>query len=249
MSIYIPPGYSTGLIPRDYRSHPSGYLSCAPTFSDALLIPESEWEERLKEQQANKGSLFDLRESKYDTLKSLDQDGLGLCWAFSSTKSVMYLRAIMNEPGVRLSAWWVAGKVVRWQDQGYWGSASLKQIADGGVPSEAKCPAYKQSYDTADVAADAATRKVTEWWDGTEDRDRNRQIMVTAFLLGLAPVMDLNFLGHSMCGCYLESINPLVVYCDNSWGESSGVKRGLYKLTGSEAIPDGVVVPRVTMAI
>ncbi len=248
MGIYIPPGYSTGLIKRDYKSHPSGYLSFAPSFRDSMLVPESEWPERLKEQKAKKASLLDLRKKFFAYLKSLDQDGLGLCWAFSSTKAVMYLRAIMNEPGIRLSAWWVAGKVVNWQDQGYWGSASLAQIAKGGVPSEEKCPSYKSSYDTADVAADAATRKVTKWMDGSEDRGKNRAMMISCFLLGLPPVLDFNHMGHSMCGCNLESIDPLEINCDNSWGGSGGPD-GLYNLKGSDAIPDGIVCPEITLAV
>src|SRR5258708_57835 len=110
-----------GLIPRNYATHPSGCMAAAPTFPTELLIPETEWQARLDAQLSSKSSLFDLRESNYDVLKSLDQDGLGLCWAFSTTKAVMYLRAIMNEPPVRLSAWWVAGKVKGWADQGGWG--------------------------------------------------------------------------------------------------------------------------------
>ncbi len=209
------------------------------------IIPESEWADRLKEQQANQASLWDLREAHYDVLKSLDQDGLGLCWAFSTTKAVMYLRAIMNAMPERLSAWYVAGKVKHWQDQGGWGAESLQQIASAGVPLESLCPSYKSSYDTPAVAADAATRKVIEWYDGTEDRDQNRRIMISSFLLGLPPVLDYNFLSHSMCGCVLKSINPLEVWTDNSWNaiDQYGPK-GCYKLTGSKAIPDGVVTPR-----
>jgi hypothetical protein len=242
-----PPGFSTGLIPRDYTTHPPGCYASAPVAPADWLIPEAEWEDRLKEQQANQASLWDLREAHFDTLKSLDQDGLGLCWAFSSTKAVMYTRAVMNATPERLSAWYVAGRVKHWQDQGGWGAESLQQITSAGVPTEALCPSYKSQYDTAAVAADAATRKVIEWYDGTEDRDQNRRIMVSAFLLGLAPVLDYNWLSHSMCGCVLKSINPLEVWTDNSWNviDQYGPK-GCYKLSGSKAIPDGVVVPRVS---
>lgn len=243
----VPPGYATGQIPRDYKSYPSGCYAYAAPFPDDLVMNDTEAQERIAEQKANKSSLLDIREARYDILKSLDQDSLGLCWAFSTTKSCMYMMARMNRKLARLSAWWVAGKVVNWRDQGYWGAASLKQIVEGGVPTEALCPSYKSSFDTAETRAEAATRKVTEWWDGTESIDRNRSIMITAFAMGLAPVLDYNHISHSMCGCYIESINPLVVWCDNSWGPSNGVK-GLYKLTGSDAIPDGIVVPRNMLA-
>ncbi len=242
-----PPGYSTGLITRDYRQHPPGCYSAAPVAPEDWIVPESEQEERLKEQQANQASLWDLREAHYDVLKSLDQDGLGLCWAFSSTKAVMYTRVVMNAAPERLSAWWVAGKVKSWQDQGGWGAESVQQLASGGAPLESLCPSYKRQYDTPAVAADAATRKVIEWYDGTEDRDQNRRIMISAFLLGLPPVLDFNHMSHSMCGCVLKSINPLVIWTDNSWADTSQFgPKGCYELKGSKAIPDGVVVPRIS---
>ncbi len=242
-----PPGYSTGLIPRNYRTHPPGCYASVPIAPSDWLVPESEWADRLKEQVATQGSLWDLREDNYDTLKSLDQDGLGLCWAFSTTKAVMYTRARMNANPLRLSAWYVAGKVKHWRDEGGWGAESCEQIINGGVPTEAMCPSYSSKFDTAVVAADATTRKVLEWYDGTEDRDQNRRIMISAFLLGLAPVLDYNWLSHSMCGCKLVSIDPLEVWTDNSWNDISQYgPKGCYKLTGSKAIPDGIVVPRVS---
>ena len=241
-----PPGYSTGLIPRNYGKHPSGYLASAPSFPDELLIPESEWASRLAAQQAAKSSLWDLREANYDTLRSLDQNGKGLCWAFSTVKAVMYLRAIMGEPAARLSAWWVAGKIKNWRDEGGWGSASLAHIVSEGVPEESFCPSYRPPTNNEACSENAKKHRVTEWWDGSESREQNRKIMVTCFLLGMPPVLDYNHMSHSMCGCRLVSVNPLVVDCDNSWGE--GNNRGLLRLEGSKAIPDGLVIPRVTAA-
>lgn len=240
-------GRGRGLIPRDYAANPSGCMAAAPTFPSELLVPESEWAARLAIQQANQASLFDMRESNYDVLKSLNQGQYSLCWAFSTTKAVMYLRAVMNADPVRLSAWWVAGKVKGWRDQGGWNQQSLAQIVSAGVPSESLCPSYQSSFDTAATRTDAATRKVTEWWDGSESRDMNRRIMVSCFLMGLPPVCDYNHISHSMCGCRLVSLNPLTIDCDNSWGEGSGTK-GLYRLQGEKAVPDGLAIPRVTMA-
>jgi hypothetical protein len=134
-----------------------------------------------------------------------------------------------------------------WRDQGGWGSESLEKIRGEGVPPMDLCPAYSSRYDTPEVKAAAAANRVTEWWDGTDDRDTNRQIMVSCFLLGLPPVLDLDWMGHSMCGAELDSINPLRAFTDNSWGESAGEK-GLYRLEGSKAIPDGLVIPRVATA-
>jgi hypothetical protein len=89
--------------------------------------------------------------------------------------------------------------------------------------------------------------KVTEWYDGSDDRDKNRAIMVSSFLLGLPNVLDFNSLSHSMAGCRLVSVKPnLVIDTDNSWGPTDqfGAK-GTYRLSGNHAIPDGIVVARV----
>lgn len=237
--------YATGLIERDYKSFPSGYCSVAPSAPDSWLVPESEWEERLKEQKANRASLLDLRNSKYDTLRSLNQGRHPLCWAFSTTKAAMYLAHSMNEDVV-FSPWWTAGKANGWRDQGGWGASSLDALAKSGAVLMSDCPSFSRSYDTAENSAKAKKRLVIEWYDGSEDRDRNRAMMISSFLLGLAPVLDFNDIGHSMCGLVLVSINPLIVDCDNSWDDIDQFgSRGTYRKTGYHAIPDGIVVPRV----
>ena len=200
----------------------------------------------MDKQIANKSSLWDLHEANYDILQSLDQNGYGLCWAFSSTKATMYMRALMNEPGEVLSAWWVAGKIMNWQDQGGLGSDSLGYIGDYGIPAMSLCPSYSSSNDTAACETNAALHKMTLWYDGTEDPNTNAQIMISAFLLGLPPVLDYNWLSHSMCGCRLVSLNPLTVDCDNSWGPSYSDK-GIMRLSGQQAVPDNIVVPAVNL--
>ncbi len=240
-------GFATGLVPRDYSAFPSGCYAAAPSAPDSWLIPENEWEERLKEQKARKASLLDLRNRLYAYLKSLNQTNHPLCWGFSSTKSAMYALASAGTPLI-LSPWWTAGVSNGWKNQGGWGAQSTEGLATvGGVPMEA-CPNFSSSYATAENKTLAAKRKVIEWYDGSDDRTKNRAIMISAFLspISLSPVLDLNWMGHSMAGCYLESINPLVVYTDNSWDEIDQYgPKGLYKLVGNQAIPDSVVVPRI----
>ena len=241
----VPADRATGLVPRNYRALPVGCLAFAPAFPDSELIPEGEWPARLAENRDTKSGLLDLRERHYDVLRSLDQDGLGLCWAFSSTKATMYLRALMNEPGLRLSAWWVAGKVVGWRDQGYWGSASLAEIVKEGVPAESFCPDYHSSHDTAECRANAALHKVTEWWDGSNDPNQAQRQLVSMLLKRVPCVVDLNDMGHSMCAIDIASLSPLQIVYDNSWGE--GDNKGLYIGQGPRARPDGLVMPRVTL--
>lgn len=243
----VPRGKKTGLIPRDYRRYPQGYLGpiCEP-FSNDLLIPESEWADRLAENRKNKAGLLDLREANYDVLKSLDQDGKGLCWAFSSTKAVMYVRMLMNEPGIRLSAYWVAGQVKGWKDEGGWGSASLSEIVKDGVPADSFCPDYNRSHDTPEARENAKNHKVTQWLDGSENPTEAQQQMVSMLLRGQPSVVDLSDMGHSMCAIDIDSLKPLTIVYDNSWGEQGD--HGLYRGTGARAKPDGLVIPMLSLA-
>jgi hypothetical protein len=240
----VPPGKSTGLVPRDYSRHPVGCMAFAPAFPDSELVPESEWADRLAENRKTKSGLLDLREAHYEVLRSLNQDGLGLCWAFSSTKAVMYLRALANEAPLRLSAWWVAGVIKNWRDEGGWGAASLEKIVNGGVPAESYCPSYKRSYDTPECRANAALHRVTEWWDGAEDSRAAQKQLVSMLLKRTPCVVDLNAMGHSMCAIDIGSLNPLEIIYDNSWGEQG--EKGLYRGKGAYASPNGLSIPRVT---
>lgn len=242
----IPFACSTGLIPRDYSSHPSGCHAFAPTFPTANLIDKSEWADRLNENRKNKVGLLDIRQANIGILQSLNQSHWGLCWSFSTTKAVMYIRKIMGLPDVKLSGWWLAGLIKNWRDEGGWGAASLSEAVSVGVATDADCPAYQSQYDTPATRAKAADNKVTSWWDGTEDHNLNTQIAISMLLQSVPCVVDLNDMGHSMCCIDIKSLNPLTLVYDNSWG-TVGDPDGLYYGTGARARPDGLVVPRVVL--
>lgn len=242
----VPKGMSTGLIPRDYSKHPTGYQAFAPAFPDSELIPESEWADRLAEMRATKSGLLDLRQQNLEVLKSLNQNGLGLCWAFSTTKAVMYCRALMNSVGLRLSAWYVAGMIKGWRDEGGWGAASLEFVVKNGVPAESYCPSYSSKYATPDTAANAALHKVESWWDGSGEPGLAQRQLVSTLLRGRPAVVDLNVMGHSMCAIDIGSLKPLEIIYDNSWNQH-GDPDGLYRGRGAYARPDGLVIPRVTL--
>lgn len=72
---------SHGLRPRDFSTHPQGYLACAKPF-DLPLIPESEWQSRLDARIAAKAQLSDVRNLGMNgqPIPSRDQDGKGYCF-------------------------------------------------------------------------------------------------------------------------------------------------------------------------
>jgi len=242
----VPDGCGTGLITRDFGSAPQGYCASAPAFPDSELIPESEWADRLVQIRKDKSGLLDLREANYDLLKSLNQTNHSLCWAFSTTKAVMYIRALMNLPGVVLSGWYTAGKVKGWRDQGGNGIDSLEQAVEGGIASLEACPQYSRQYDNATVDANAALHKVVSWFDGSSNPRTAQKQAVSCLLRGWPCVVDLDALGHSMACIDIASLNPLTFVYDNSWGTAAD-PLGLYRGSGAYAMPNGLVMPRVTL--
>src|SRR5258706_217254 len=83
-----------GLIPRDYGTHPPGFYG--EKAFDMPLIPRSEWSERIKDMEANKSRLSDIR----GDIPSRDQNGKGYCWAHSSVSAMILLRARDGQPYV-----------------------------------------------------------------------------------------------------------------------------------------------------
>ena len=192
-----------GLIPRDYNECPRGSVPHVHAV-DFPLIPRSEWAERITERVALKAQLSDLRLEQ--GWNSLDQNGQGYCWAYSSTACVHYLRAAMGLPHVRLSAHAVACVIKNFRDQGGWGCHSLEFITERGVPSVEFWAEKSMSrqYDKPETWENAKLYRVTEAWVDLVPAVYSRKLtfdqVCTANLCGIPTVDDYNWWGHSVCG-------------------------------------------------
>lgn len=234
-----------GLVPRDYQIDPPEMF--APP-SEIALIPRSEWSERIKEQEATKSRLSDLR-----TWVSLDQNGQGFCWAYSTTAAVMLLRSASNQPHLRLSAHAIACKVKGFKDEGGWCGLSAKFLRETGVPTVEQWPekSMARSNDRPEVWANAALHKVTEdWVDLTRavyDQNLTFEMVATLLLSRVPCALDFNHWGHSVCGMDLVEVEPgsFGIRILNSWTDAWG-DRGTGVLRGGKEIPNGAVALRVT---
>lgn len=239
---------SRGLRPRDFSTHPVGYLACAKPF-DIDLVPESEWQARLDVQKAAKAQLSDIRNQGMfgGVIPSRDQNGKGYCWAHSSVSAALIVRAINNQPYADLSAYAVACIIKNYQDQGGWGSESLEWIAANGVPTSEFWPqqSMARTNDTPAMRANAKLHEFTEWMD--LDPQNMKAQLVTCLLLGIPVVTDFNWWSHSVCTIDLVSVNPFQTRIWNSWGDSWS-QNGTGVLDGQKAIPDSAVAPRVMLA-
>lgn len=250
-----------GLIPRDYSMHPVGYLGelCPPMRAvDMPLIPRSEWSARIKEMEATQSRLSDLRriagpgQTRY---ASLDQNGQGYCWAYSTGAAIMILRAIANLPFLRLSPHAVACKIKNFRDEGGWGAASLEFAIKNGYPSVADWAekSMDRKYDIPATWEMARRNRITEQWMDVEppvyDRDLTFDQVMTCSLNRIPVVSDFNWWGHSVCVLDPVEVEPgsFGLRIINSWTDSWG-DAGEAVLRGSKAIPDGATAPRVATA-
>lgn len=256
-------GYgATGLIPRDYASFPQGCYASAPP-AQIKLIPRTEWSERIKDMEATKSRLSDIRlRGNYGkAIPSLDQnsgrnDGKwGYCWAHSTTHAIMLVRAAANMPYVPLSAFAVAATIKNGRNEGGWGAQSLDFITERGVPDQRFWPQNNVNLanGTAECWANAALYKPVEAWadlaSPQDVRDLTFDQMATLLLQRIPVVVDLYWWSHSVCAMDLVETSPgqFGIRILNSWSDSWG-DQGTGVLAGSKAIPDGAVAPTVVVA-
>lgn len=245
-----PPGQSLGLIPRDYATHPVGYLACAKPF-DLPLMTDDEIEACIRQKDADNSWLDNVRDRGMfgQPIPSRDQNGKGYCWAHSSTSAALLVRARDNQPYADLSAYAVACIIKQYRDEGGWGAESLEFIASRGIPTSEFWPQQSMSSGNDKPATweNAALHKFAEWMDL---EPRNARQYATCLCNDIPVVSDYNWWGHSVCSCRLISWGGgrnLKSRIWNSWGDSWKAN-GMGDLVGSQALPDGQIAPRVISA-
>lgn len=194
-----------GYVPRDYRVYPAQMFDPPDQMP---LIPQGEWAERIREKNAKKSWLRDIRDTANggQPFPSLDQNGQGYCWAYSVTTCVMLVRALMNQPYVRLSAHGVACMVKGFRDEGGWCGLSAKFVREKGVPSVAfwQEKSMSRSNDRPETWANALLHRVTEEWvDLTRnvyDQNLTWAQVVSCALSNIPQANDFNHWSHSVAG-------------------------------------------------
>lgn len=223
--------------------------------SEMVLIPRSEWDSRIDEQEARKSSLEHMRDRAPGGMPTLDQNGQGFCWAYSVTRSVMYSRLVMGAPLVRLSGHSVACKIKGFRDEGGWCGLSQQFIKENGVCDVSAWPekSMSRANDTPAAWESAKQYRIEEDWVDLAaqvwDRNLTFDQVATCLLNNIPVVCDFNWWGHSVIATRLVRVErgSYGLRIDNSWTDQWG-DRGKGTLQGERAIPDGAVATRSVVA-
>jgi hypothetical protein len=236
----IVPGFSRGL---ELPERPD-YSGVAEPFPDSLLIPESEWEARIKEMEERKTRLSDL--VLQAQLPHHDQDGIPYCWIHAPTHCVEVVRVVQNQKLVLLSATSVGCKIKGFRAQGGWGREGLEYISKYGVVPQSMWPenALDRQYDTPAAWEEAKKYIVSEWY---VIQPRNFKQQMSALLRRMVTAVGLNYWSHEV-----SDYDPVwldgegAIRFRNSWKGYGD--NGFAIRRGSKKYADDAVCPRVLVA-
>lgn len=244
--VLFPPDMGRGLVPRDYATDPPEMF--APP-SEIPLIPRSEWDARIDEQERTQSSLEHVWRRSGE--RHLDQNGQGFCWSYSTAHAIMLSRMANNQPRARLSAHAVACKIKGFRDEGGWCGLSAKFARETGYPTVDVWPEQSMSraHDNAATWENAALHKVTEDFVDLTARHYYYQNLTfdqvaSCLLLNLPCPTDWNFWHHSVCAVRLVRVEAgsyaiRILNQWKGWGDD-----GFATLRGKT--PDSALCIRVT---
>ena len=242
--VLFPPGRSTGL---DLTGRPEGfaYAGTADPFPDELLIPRSEWQERIKERETLK--ITNRDHAKRVGLPCKDQASTNYCWINAPVYAVEMQRAIEGQPTVILSPASAGAQIKSYRNVGGWGKEGLEWIAKNGVAPVSLWPAnaIDRRYATEAARTAALKYRVHEWW---ELQPRNIDHLVSCTLRGSCVAVGYPWWGHEVTivdALWLD--NTIALLFRNSWGSAWG-DDGYGILQGSRMLPDDAVSPRLMAA-
>lgn len=227
-------------------SSPDGrrYGADAEPFPAGLLVPMSEMEARIREQEERKLRVSDL--INHYGLPEKDQERTNYCWIYGVVQAQEVMRLRMNQPMVRLSAASAGARVKGFRNVGGWGLEAIKHLGLHGVNEEGDWPnaTIDSRYDTPESRRKALDHRVTEWWELTP---RSMHELASLLLMGIPAGVGYNWWGHEvMAADPLWLDGTLALRIRNQWKGWGSNNFGV--LQGSLMYPDDTVAPRQSVA-
>jgi hypothetical protein len=173
-----------------------------------------------------------------------NQDGLGYCWAWGMTASLMDCRALEGKPTKLLSPVSL-GWLVNWQNRGNYLESALRGINERGVCEMEYTPdqhrpspgSFKNGWEE-----NALLYRLGEIWDlDTSSDARTIQHCVTTLASAISIYAAWNWWNHALCLVGMTG-PPWAWQLRNSHNETDVIE-----LTGSRAVPDEAYGVRATL--
>jgi hypothetical protein len=213
-------------------------------------IPRSQWADMIR---AGSG-LAAFNALATNNIQAKDQNGLGYCWVYGSTRAVELRRVLEGLPQLDLSPESVGGPCTNWRNQGGYAGEAFTQIQNAGICEssymDAPCSLHPSRWKTG-WQDNAKLHEAVDWYniDGSDSGPIFDEVI--SCLLNNSPVAaGLGWWGHLICfiAPVLLADGSVGVLFQNSWGvdwPTTGAN-GLAILTESRATPDGAASPIVT---
>lgn len=212
--------YGTGYEPRDYSV--DGYGSVGEPMPESLLIPRSEWPDRIEALEKEGRTTTDICKARRLWFKNQGQ--LPYCWIFCVAHAVEVLRAVQGQGMVSLSPASVGGPVTGYVKRGGWPTKGLEYVVKHGFVPSSMWPdtAVDRRYQTAEADATRRNYSVTEWYDIPANiSKRQRFDYVASLVLRNIPVPVAHMhLRHAMLAVDLvrQANGRYALRERNSWG-------------------------------
>lgn len=197
-------------------------------------------------------------------LPAKDQNGLGLCWAYGSTRVVEVKRLALGLPSLELCPESVAGPLTGWRDEGGYAAEAFAQIEQYGIAIQSLCPnphALNPRLWDPSWQANAKSHEAVNWYDIEQaDRLPNYDEVVTCLLNRTPVAAGLDWWGHLVaflaaiilppdvnCAVNTPTGHKVGVLFQNSWGTDwpNAGDNGYAVLVEQLATPDGAAAPTI----
>jgi hypothetical protein len=245
-SLISPRGFGKGLDLAGRPMEGPAYGGLASAFPKSMLIPRSEWKDRIAERKKRKLTNRDVIDRA--GLPCKNQATTNYCWINSPGYACECVRVIQNQPMVILSPASGGAPIKDYQNVGGWGLEAIRWISQHGLVPVDRWPAnaIDRSYATAENAALALQYRAVEWTE--VDMSEAIDQIVSSLLNGFVGCAGLAWWRHEVTYEDVDWIdNAAAIVARNSWGPGYG-KDGHFILQGDKMRPSDYVFPRSMLA-
>jgi hypothetical protein len=252
---FVPPQVPYGEVKR-YDDNGNLVFAARPIEDVVPLIPRDEWNDRIKEKDANNAWLRYTNDACSVQVK--DQDGLGYCHAYGTVSVEEILIAIASGVYVNLSAESIGGIVTKWHNQGADPMDDLAVAIKNGAceasfmdkPNSLSPSRWKQGWQQ-----NALNYRMAEYYD-LRVPGKTFDAVMTCYLLNFPIGLGYAWWSHFVHGGFRARWNATKRCFDielrNSWGRNYGDNGYFWLPEGTgrgQGTPDWAFAGRAMLAV